>query len=64
MRWKLFMEFSLTILVLFVLAGDLLLPQPYRSESQQLKTNINHFLAGLFPEQKILEIKSKEKTPL
>ena len=64
MRWKLFIEFCLTILVLFVMAGDILLPQPYRSESQQLKTNINHFLAELFPNQSIFNIKSKKENSL
>jgi len=64
MRWKLFIEFCLTILVLFVMAGDILLPQPYRSESQQLKTNINHFLTGLLPNQSIFNIKSKKENSL
>lgn len=54
MRWKLFVEFCLTILFLFVLAGDIFLPQPYRGSSQQLKTNINHFLVGLLPEKRSL----------
>lgn len=60
MRWKLFMEWCLTISFLFVLAGDILLPQPYRSGSQQLKTNINHFLVGLLPEKRILDLKGNE----
>ena len=60
MRWKLFFEFILTVLVLFIIGGDLLLPQPYRSESQQLKSNINHFLIGLLPNQFTIKIKSKD----
>ncbi len=60
MRWKLFVEFCLTILVLFVVAGDILLPQPYRGESQQLKSNINHFLIGLIPSRFTIKIKSEE----
>ena len=60
MRWKLFVEFCLTILVLFVVAGDIFLPQPYRGESQQLKSNINHFLIGLMPSKFHLKIKSKD----
>ena len=55
MRWKLFIEFCLTISVISILAGDLFLPQPYRSGSQQLKTNINHFLIGLLPQQEMLD---------
>ena len=58
MRWKLFIEFCLTILAVFVLAGDILLPQPYRSESQQLKTNINQYLISLFSNEKNMEIDS------
>mgnify|MGYP000391708100 CR=1 FL=1 len=58
MRWKLFVEFCLTILIIFVVAGDILLPQPYRSESQQLKTNINQFLVSLFTDEKRLEVDS------
>jgi hypothetical protein len=60
MRWKLFIEFCLTVLVFFVVAGDILLPQPYRSQSEQLKTNINQFLISMLPSQQIFEIKSKK----
>ena len=56
MRWKLFIEFCLTISIISILAGDLFLPQPYRSSSQQIKTNINHFLIGLLPRPEIVDI--------
>jgi hypothetical protein len=56
MRWKLFVEFCLTILIFWIIAGDLFLPQPYRSGSQQLRTNINHFLVGLLPRRSIINI--------
>ena len=59
MRWKLFVEFCLTISIIFIMAGDLFLPQPYRSGSQQLKSNINHFLIGLIPRQELLNIQHK-----
>ena len=52
MRWKLFLEFCLTIIMIFVFTGDILLPQPYRRESQQIKTNINQFLVSLLPNKK------------
>ena len=55
MRWKLFIEFSLTIFFLCFVAGDLFLPQPYRSESQQLKSNINQFLVSLLPRKEIIK---------
>lgn len=64
MRWKLFIEFCITVFAIGVLAGDLFLPQPYRAGSQQLKTHINHFLVGLFPNQSILKIKSKENNSI
>lgn len=60
MRWKLFVEFCLTILVLFVVAGDIILPQPYRGESQQLKSNINHFLIGLLPSKIHIKVTPEE----
>ena len=47
MRWKLFIEFCLTIVLIYIMAGDLFLPQPYRSNSQQIKINLNHFVIGL-----------------
>lgn len=56
MRWKLFVEFCLTILIFWIIAGDLFLPQPYRSGSQQLRTNINHFLVSLLPRRSIINI--------
>lgn len=56
MRWKLFIEFCFTILIFWIIAGDLFLPQPYRSGSQQLRTNINHFLVGLLPRRSIINI--------
>ncbi|MEO1673701.1 MAG: hypothetical protein AAFR77_23480, partial [Cyanobacteria bacterium J06631_2] len=49
MRWKLFIEFCLTVSIICLLAGDLFLPQPYRSSSQQLKSNLNQFITGLLP---------------
>ncbi len=59
MRWKLFFEFCLTISIVFVLAGDLFLPQPYRSGSQQLKVNLNHFLTSLLPRKTIIDLDPK-----
>ena len=55
------MEFFLTVIILFIIAGDIFLPQPYRAESQQLKTNINQFLVGLLPNRETIDFKSKEK---
>jgi hypothetical protein len=56
MRWKLFVELCFTILIFWIIAGDLFLPQPYRSGSQQLRANINHFLVGLLPRKSIINI--------
>lgn len=63
MRWKLFVEFCLTIAVIFIMAGDLFLPQPYRSGSQQLKSNLNDFLVGLLPRREIIDVQF-EKEPM
>lgn len=54
MRWKLFVEFCLTISIIYILAGDLFLPQPYRSGSQQVKIHLNHFLASVLPQKTII----------
>lgn len=54
MRWKLFVEFCLTVSIICILAGDLFLPQPYRSSTQQLKINLNHFITGLLPRRTII----------
>ncbi len=56
MRWKLFVEFCVTISAICIFAGDLFLPQPYRNGSQQLKTNINDFFLGLLPRQEIIDV--------
>jgi hypothetical protein len=42
--------------IIYLLAGDLFLPQPYRSSSQQLKTNLNHFIVSLLPRKAIIDL--------
>lgn len=59
MRWKLFVEFCLTVTIVFIVAGDLFLPQPYRSSSQQLKVNLNQFLISLLPRKTIIDFDPK-----
>jgi hypothetical protein len=54
MRWKLFVEFCFTVSIIYLLAGDLFLPQPYRSSSQQFKTNLNHFIVSFLPRKAII----------
>lgn len=54
MRWKLFVEFCFTVSIFYLLAGDLFLPQPYLSGSQQLKSNLNHFIVSLLPRKAII----------
>jgi hypothetical protein len=49
MRWKLFIEFCLTVFIVSILAGDLFLPQPYRSGTQQLRSSLNNYFTGLLP---------------
>lgn len=61
MRWKLFIEFCLTVSFICFVAGDLFLPQPYRSESQQFKSNIHQFVVGLLPRKEIIDINQKSK---
>lgn len=61
MRWKLFVEFCLTILIFSIVAGDLFLPQPYRSGSQQLRSNLNEYFISLLPRKTDLNINTKIK---
>ena len=62
MRWKLFVEFCLTILIFSIVAGDLFLPQPYLSGSQQLRSSLNHYIISLLPRKTNLNINSKTKS--
>lgn len=59
MRWKLLIEFYLTILIFGIVAGDSFLPQPYRSGSQQLRASINHYFVSLLPRKNPLKINTK-----
>lgn len=54
MRWKLFVEFCLTIAIIYILAGDLFLPQPYRQNSQQIKIHLHQLLARILPQKTII----------
>ena len=49
MRWKLFIEFCLTVLIFSLVAGDLFLPQPYRSGNQQLRSSLKYHFISLLP---------------
>lgn len=62
MRWKLFIEFCLTILIFSIVAGDLFLPQPYRNGSQQLRSSLNEYLVSLLPRKTNLNINNKVKS--
>jgi glycopeptide antibiotics resistance protein len=62
MRWKLFVEFCFTVSIICLIAGDLFLPQPYRSGSQQLKTNLNHFIVSLLPRKAIINFDTNTDT--
>ena len=62
MRWKLFIEFCLTLSLIYILAGDVLLPQPYRSGSQQLKVNLNHFFTELLAKKSMINPDVKVKS--
>lgn len=41
---------ALVLTLLFVAAGDLLLPQPLAGASYQTRTQLNNILLSLFPE--------------
>ena len=56
MRWKLFIEFCLTVFIVSILAGDLFLPQPYRSGNQQIRSSLNHYLTSLLPRKKFIRM--------
>ena len=62
MRWKLFVEFCLTILIFSIVAGDLFLPQPYRSGSQQIRSSLNNYVISLLPRKTNLKIDSNKSS--
>ena len=64
MRWKLFIERYLTLAIACLIAGDLFLPQPYRSETQQLQDKIDRFFTSLLPRNMIIEPNKKKKANL
>lgn len=51
MKTKILIELCLTFSLVYVGMGDLFLPQPYNSNSKQIKQGVNQFLVGLFPEK-------------
>lgn len=52
MHFKLFVELCITFSVIYILMGDVFLPQPHRSNSQQVRSDINEFLVSLLPDKK------------
>lgn len=60
MRWKLFIELCFTLAIAWIIAGDLFLPQPYRSETQQLQDQIDRFFTSLLPRTMTIEQNKKE----
>ena len=61
MRWKLFVEFCLTVFIFSIVAGDLFLPQPYRRGNQQLRSSLKYHFISLLPRQSNLNINTRVK---
>jgi len=52
MRPKSLITVFIVLALIFVAVGDLFLPKPLSTASQQTRTTVNNFLVGLFPTRK------------
>ncbi|HHP7231583.1 MAG TPA: hypothetical protein ACFCUY_12090 [Xenococcaceae cyanobacterium] len=62
MNIKGLMQLCLTMSIIYVTVGDSLLPQPYSNKSQALRSEINQFLIGLFPNQELETLRRESFT--
>ncbi len=62
MKIKGFLQLCLTMSIVYVTLGDRFLPQPYGNRSQEVRSNINQFLIGLFPDNELETLKSRKFT--
>ncbi len=55
-------KFSLAISLIYITAGDKVLPQAYGNKSQEVRSNINEYLISLFPDNELETIKRERFT--
>ena len=52
----------LIVSVAYIAFGDLFLPRPYGNNSQQIKADMNQYLLGLFPSEKLKGVKQQRSS--
>ena len=57
-------KLGLAISLIYITAGDKVLPQAYGDKSLEVRSNINEYLISLFPENKLETIKRERLTPI
>ena len=55
-------KFGLAISLIYITAGDKVLPQAYGNKSQEVRSNINEYLISLFPDNELETIKRERFT--
>jgi hypothetical protein len=48
-----FIQFCTLAALIYIALGDVFLPHPYNINSKEVRSNINEYLIGLFPAQKL-----------
>jgi hypothetical protein len=48
-----FIQFCTLAALIYITLGDAFLPHPYNINSKEVRSNINEYLIGLFPAQKL-----------
>ena len=59
MRLYSFVKFCAAAFLIYVILGDAFLPQPYRSNSIEVRQHINEYLISLLPAEKSPPIPKK-----
>ena len=57
-----FIKLSLAISLMYITAGDKVLPQAYGNKSLEVRSNINQYLISLFPDNELETIKKDRFT--
>jgi hypothetical protein len=62
MRLKAFIKLCLTMSIVYITLGDLFLPQPYRNNSEKVRSDINEFLVSLLSKKDFINFQRNQKT--
>jgi hypothetical protein len=62
MRLKAFIKLCLTMSLIYITMGDLFLPQPYRSNSKKVRSDINEFLVSLLSNKNFTNLQRTQES--